>query len=351
MPTGNESAADELTRHRLALLRYEAGVTRDLVTAYEGALADVKRELAAIQRRIDSGRSTNVVGRDRLASLGADLTQRIREAQRVAALGMDARLLEVAEAEDAFHARMLPESFGVSFARVPEEAVAAMVHTPLGGGLWTDRLAADLLGAHDGIQATLARAMARGASIPNIARALRDAGAIEETYRGRLVSIARTEVQRVANSVAIATYRENDDVLSGMQWLATLDSKTCLVCAPLHNKVYRFKNAKEMAAFRQAPLHPRCRCFASPVSKSWRDIGIDVPKGARNLLTERPAEDTTFEAWLRRQPRQTQSDFFHSEPKLDAWRAGEIAMDKFSDRGRVLNLGELRARYPEAIPE
>jgi SPP1 gp7 family putative phage head morphogenesis protein len=345
----NENAFDDVTTHRLAVLRYEAGTTEALLKAYDAALRDVDREMVNLRRRILSGQSVDRRRLERLVSLGTDLAKRIRELRRVLVSTLDERLTEVAETEAAFTDQMLATRFGgASLTTVPEAAVATAVRSPIGGGIWTDRLAADLLAENDAMQAVLARALAKGASMENIAKALGEGTGIVETYRNRLVAIARTETQRVANDVALATYAENTDVLSGVQWLATLDSRTCLVCAPLHNRVWRYDALGRLPrGFSPPPRHPRCRCFASPLSRSWRDLGFDVPASRRAYFTDKPAKETTFDAWLKRQSRDVQLEVFDSEARLDAWRSGALKLSQFSDAGRVLGVGELRSRYPD----
>jgi SPP1 gp7 family putative phage head morphogenesis protein len=344
----NEEAASESIAHRLALLRYEAGTTKALLKAYDAALRDIDREMVALRKRILSGESLDQRRLTRLVALGTDLEKRIRELGRILRLTLDERLTEAAEAEAAFQESLF-KSIGASFTEAPEAAVIEAIRSPLGGNIWTDRLATDLFAEMNAIRRVLAVTQAKGSSMDDIAKALGEGTSIVETYRGRLVAIARTETQRVANTVALATYGENLDVLSGVQWLATLDSRTCLVCAPLHNRVYRYDESGRLPpSFRSPPLHPRCRCFVAPLTKSFEDIGVKVPKGMKDRLTDEPASSTTFDAWLRRQSRERQIEVFDSESRRDAWAGGRIPLDAFALGGRVLNLGELRARYPQA---
>jgi SPP1 gp7 family putative phage head morphogenesis protein len=347
--TFNEEAASETITHRLALLRYEAGVTKALLKAYDAALRDIDREMVELRRRIASGESVDTRRLTRLVSLGSDLATKIQSLERTLRLTLDERLNEAAEAEAAFQ-RSLFSGVGVSFTEAPEAAVITALRDPLGGKSWADRLREDLVAESAAIRRVLAIAQAKGSSMDDIAKALAEGTQIVETYRGRLIAIARTETQRVANTVALSTYAENLDVIGGVQWLATLDSRTCLVCAPLHNKVYLYdKNGRLPASFRAPPLHPRCRCFVSPLTRSWEDIGIKVPMAMRDRFTDEPAASTTFDAWLKRQPRSRQIEVFDSEAKRDAWARGEIPLSAFATGTRVLNLGELRARYPGAL--
>lgn len=338
----NEDVGDLVTSHRLWLLRYEAGTTQELLKAYDGAFADVTAEMDRLYAKIQAKESLDYRQLGRLGALKADLTRRIGELHRIAKVSLDQRLTEVAQAERAFVEGRLSRKIGVNLGAVPEEQVALMVASPLGGQRWTDRLAVDLVEAHTDVQRVLSQAIASGQSIPHMAAALRRGTGLVETYRGRFVSIARTEVQRVANDAAMASYALNEDVIGAVQWLATLDSRTCLLCAPRHNTVYPLKDGRAVGMERPPPLHSRCRCFLSPVVKSYDEIGVKV-KGDPKGYDGRPAEDTTFDAWLKRQDADTQRDVLGAS-RYDLWKAGKFDLSAFTENGKVLKVGELVAR-------
>lgn len=338
--TVNEDAFDVLTSHRLALLRYEGGVVRDLLRIYDRAFAEVTAELQRVRATVEAGGTVSDARIARLRLAQADLAAKIREANRVAVLTLDERLAEVGEAEADLHAGRLARTIGVAFGRVPEALVAASIRAPLGGGRWTDRLAVDLVAAHDGIRNAITEGLARGLSMPNVAAVLARTTDVQETYRNRFVAIARTEVQRVANDVALASYTENADVLDGVQWLATLDSRTCLVCAPLHAKVYPMQGGRPQGLERRPPLHPRCRCFLAPVVKPLSALVRDAKRPPADY-SGGPAVDVTFDAWLRRQPAKVQTEIL-GEERRRLWSNG-TPLGAFSDGRKVLGLGELRA--------
>lgn len=342
--TVNGDIADRLVSYRLALLRYEGGTTTRLLTAYDAAFADINGQIDGVLERIGRGEVVDVARLSVLREKSAELAEGIRQLRAKLADDLRETLAEVAEAEGAIQETIFRD-IGAGFAQVPDGQVAAAIVEPIGGGIWTDRLAADLVEANDGIQDAVARGLARGASMPEVARLLRRGTDIVETYRNRLVAIARTEVQRVANTVAWQTYQANEDVLAGVEWLATLDSRTCLVCAPLHGKTWTVADARRGGdpgmppGYRRPPLHPRCRCFLAPISKSWHALGLDPD---RRHDGEPPA-DMTFDAWLRRADAEEVAEFFGSAEREAMWRSG-TPLEAFSDRGRLLGLGELRAR-------
>ncbi|MEB9869088.1 minor capsid protein [Bacillus paranthracis] len=69
--------------------------------------------------------------------------------------------------------------------------------------------------------------------------------------------IARTETSRVYNEAASQSYR--DYGVTKVEWLATLEKRTCARCAALHGKKFKMNDVPPI------PLHPHCRCTTVPV--------------------------------------------------------------------------------------
>lgn len=73
----------------------------------------------------------------------------------------------------------------------------------------------------------------------------------------RAMVLARTELidaQRVATT---ATYLASPDVVTGWEWMATLDSRTCAACWGMHGQVFGPDVHQEG--------HQQCRCTQSPL--------------------------------------------------------------------------------------
>jgi SPP1 gp7 family putative phage head morphogenesis protein len=330
MPSINEQLFDLITSHRIALLRYEGGTVRAMLTAYDAAFKAVLSELR-------SPGSMTQAEIERLQLRANALAGEIRRLNRELGLTLDARLAEAAAAEARFQATRIGGLVGPDWVGLPEDQVLVALSTPVGG--YRAALAIDLMAAHDEVQSVIAQALARGLSMDRAATLLAASG-IVDTYRNRVVAIARTEIQRVANETALRTYARNEDVIKGVQYLATLDSRTCPICAAKHNKVYPLVNGKPVGLERIPPLHPRCRCFLAPVTKSWRELGLKEPGG----FDGEAATSTSFDKWLSRQKQAVQDDIL-GKTRATLWRAGTVPLTGFSDQGRLLNLGELRARY------
>jgi hypothetical protein len=88
----------------------------------------------------------------------------------------------------------------------------------------------------------------------------------------------RTDKEPSSNTMASRTYRDygrealadpqNSDIVKGVELLCALDEQTCLTCLELDGA----QNPPEL------PIHEGCRCVTLPVTKTFKDLGIDAPE-------------------------------------------------------------------------
>ncbi|HBT77217.1 MAG TPA: hypothetical protein DEB39_09915, partial [Planctomycetaceae bacterium] len=77
------------------------------------------------------------------------------------------------------------------------------------------------------------------------------------------------------------------DILDGIRFLATLDSKTSLICGSLDGTIW---SMEELYAVKRPPLHPHCRSILLPYIKL---------EGVEDEFGNRPAEREDFETMAR----------------------------------------------------
>ncbi len=65
-------------------------------------------------------------------------------------------------------------------------------------------------------------------------------------------ALARTMILGAANNANRKWLEANEDILAGEEWIATLDDRTCLICATLDGKVFPVGEAPDI------PAHPNC---------------------------------------------------------------------------------------------
>ncbi len=88
--------------------------------------------------------------------------------------------------------------------------------------------------------------------------------------------MARTLCAGISNQAKDQFYRDNQDIIPQVEWLDTLDGRTCPSCAGLSRKRYKTEEPHPVP-----PLHPQCRCVLLPVTE-LTDLGEDVPRAAAN---------------------------------------------------------------------
>ena len=99
---------------------------------------------------------------------------------------------------------------------------------------------------------------------------------ILHTTRKQATAMARTLCGGISNQAKDQFYRDNDDVVIGVEWLDTLDGRTCPHCAGLSRKRWKTNDPHPVP-----PLHPNCRCVLLPVTEIT-DMGEDIPRPAAN---------------------------------------------------------------------
>lgn len=106
-----------------------------------------------------------------------------------------------------------------------------------------------------------------------------------DTSRKHAESMARTICSGIANNAKDQFYQENDDVVIGVEWLDTLDSRTCARCGGLSRKRWKTKEPHPVP-----PLHFSCRCVLIPVTE-LTDLGDDAFRPAANADFDAEAKE------------------------------------------------------------
>ena len=156
-------------------------------------------------------------------------------------------------------------------------------------------------------------------------------------------TVARTATNHVSTQTRTLSMQENDDVIDGYEWVATLDSRTSLVCAARDGVIY-----KDFDKDPKPPAHFNCRSTITMVVNPEYDLarfGSEIPEGTRP--NKGPAGSRNLPAsirfgdWLHSQPRPFQEKIL-GKTRAELFRKGEFTLDKFVDsQGNVLTLREL----------
>mgnify|MGYP000393751122 FL=1 len=341
----NARLQDRAIAHAIYFQRLKTGTVRDIVGFLNAAvLPELEREIAL---RLAAGEALSASETARLEAV-RDAVRTIAfagfaEARRRIVDALEEIAVYEAEWQVATVARILPP-LNISFDAPSPATLRALVETrPFEGkvlGEWWSGVAAD---AQVRIDSVVREGIASGRTTGQIvARITGDEGVGDAPFRAlrrNAEAVVRTATQEVSTAARMETYRENDDLVKGWQFVATLDARTTLICASEDGKVY------PVGEGRPPPLHFGCRSTTVPVMKSFAELGfagIDVPAGSRASMDGEVAEKTTYDEWLRGQPRAVQDEALG--PERAALFRGGLKIERFVDAGlRPLTLDELRA--------
>jgi hypothetical protein len=161
-----------------------------------------------------------------------------------------------------------------------------------------------------------------------------------QALRNSLERHTRTMVSFLAETARDAVYRENESLFDGYKYLATLDTRTCLVCGADDGKV--FKNLDEAP---KLPRHLNDRCLYVPYIKGFEDI-----PGERAAMDGPVSDKTTYADWLKEQPASIQREIM-GPTRYAAYKNG-VPVNGFVSDGRKLTLEQLKkTEYGDKIPD
>jgi len=247
-----------------------------------------------------------------------------------------------------------PTEIIFSITQPTAEQLAAIVTTeaitlgPDGAELLDDIFKTLATGKEARIRQAIRMGMAEGESITSMVqrligtRAARFTDGILEKDRRAAEAIVRTAVNHISNKAADLTYRQNADLISGVQWVLTLDTRTCPVCVrnAQGGKPYKMDEGP------RPPVHVNDRCFMVPVLRSWKELGIDTEEfdaGSRASMDGIQAGDMQYGDWLRKYPNHAVEALGPTRAKM--FLRGEIKVENFvNNKGKMLTLSELQAK-------
>lgn len=357
MPTANEAIRDRAIRHAMYLLRVGNAEAARLLAFVDTQLlpsvvAELERRLARIDARgFDPGPRTTA----RLEALEATLRTVVRTATRAASSEFLDRMRVLAADEGLFALGVVATAAPVDLDTVvptPAALRAAALARPFEGEAikgWFEQLETTT-------QNALVRAvrigMAQGETVPEITARIRGtraagyADGILQTTRAQAEAIARSGVIHVSTQARERAYEENPDLIKGVMWVATLDSRTCPECGTRDGQTY------EVGEGPRPPIHFNCRCTTTPVLRSWKELGIslpDAPAGTRASMDGQVPDTVRFGDWLRDQPREVVEDAL-GRTRADLFLKGGLDVGDFVDaRGNLMNLDQLRRLEADAF--
>jgi SPP1 gp7 family putative phage head morphogenesis protein len=326
------------------------GILRTLSRAEKEILREAKGRLTEWRRM----RNEDVLGEIRDLTLGVrtQLSGGILEAASVAGQYSSATHSSVASLDG------LVDGFN-TVALSADQFRQFFLEAPLGGKHiqgWVE--AAFDKGMMQGIRDELNAGVLRGEGYRKLI------GRIEEGFemtRREAITLTRTYVQSANVAAQAAVYEANADIIDGVKWCATLEPGymdsgrgTCIACASLDGETWGLDEARP-----DCPLHPNCRCLLLPVTKSYRELGVDadeieeaarpytirpdqsIDAGGRRTIVEVGQHGGSYSEWFEKQSREFKLNAV-GPGRLELLEGGLKFNDLTDSKGRVLSLDELK---------
>ncbi|AEP08898.1 minor capsid protein [Micavibrio aeruginosavorus] len=344
MTTANERILDASVRHMVWLERFKASEVRKIIALLNKADAGLQKTLLdrlhkIEERGVDLGPETTKRIRDMGASIAKMRATLYDGLSDVSAEGM----VDFAEYEAEFQAVLIEKSaIGAAVIEMNRPATSqlrAIVRAqPFQGRLlkeWYSSLAqTDARRINDAVRIGIAEGQTTDQIVRRIrgTRAARYRDGVLEISRRDVDSIVRTAIAHVADRSGQYVWEANADIIKGLKWVSTLDSRTSATCRERDGRVYPVKSAPPI------PAHFRCRSRKVPY------MGETSIKGSRASAFGPVPDDWTYEQWLKRQPLSVQQEVLGVK-KAKLFRDGGLPLDRFADdTGREYTLAELKRR-------
>lgn len=266
-------------------------------------------------------------------------------------------LVEFGEAEADFEARSLEKAVvGISVtAPAVEQIKAAALARPFTGKLLKDELKGFTELESKRVDTLIRQGFFEGKTTAQIITDIR--GTKANKFKDGALNITdvsakritRTAVQHFSNVARQETWQANDDIITGYEWLSTLDSRTSGTCKALDGRIFDIGNGP------LPPAHPNCRSTTTPILDD--DIVQEDGEGNKRLVDANSSRESsegetdaneTYNSFLKKQPRSFQDEAL-GPTKAKLFRDGGLSVTKFVDRKFApLTLEQLRAKHPEA---
>lgn len=360
MPTVNQVLEDEQIAHSVSLEKYKVGVVRRIIALLNRADADLSAALSAALERLPAESFTV----ERLELLLAEVRLINMQAYAQVAQELQDDLKELAGYEadwqrDLFK-RVLPEPVQVHFpiASVSaEQTYAAAMSRPFQGRLlkdWGTEIAADRMVK---VRNAIRTGYLEGKTTDQIIRSIRGtraagyADGFLERPRKDLASVVRTAVSHTATTARQEFNKANEEILKADKWVSTLDNKTSPMCRirdQLQYAVTTHKPIGHKVPWLQGPgkIHWCCRSTSSPVTKSWKELGIpldEMTPSQRASMDGQVPGDTNYSEWLNRQSDARKIEVL-GPARYQLLKEGKELEDFYTPTGEWMTLDQMKER-------
>lgn len=354
----NEFLRDFSLRHRLGLDRTAGSIRNDALELLNQSDQDIQERL---QTRLQRGMSEGTVRTKQLRKLQSDIKQINREVMGDVDKKLKQRLRELAiseaEMQKSTIASRIPVDVGMSIPQ-SNQLKAIVDSQPFEGNTlsqWTSKVTRDRT---ENIVNEVRKGMIEGDSNQEIVsrvmgtRQFANKDGVLDKSRRNVAAITRTAVTKVTDTASEMTYRQNSRVIQGVQYVATLDSRTTIICSTLDSREFNIGQGP------RPPQHFGCRSTTAPLTKSWQDMGIsrqELSHSTRASMNGQVPEGKTMRDFID-SPNGPGAEDILGSTRAELWRNSDLDFQDFLRGGiktnnEVMTINELRKQHSEAFKQ
>ena len=361
MTTVNDIALDQITGHSVDLLRVDAGLREKILDALNVLEENLVKKLEKAKLHEVKKTATQ---RKRLEKLLSQTKKTISTAYNDIDKIEDKELIDLARVAEKQAVRTINTAIKASTLSVgmSKEMLESIGKDTLITGApskeWWQRQSQTF---ESTFKDTVRQGLLSGKPTAEIVRELMGTktarykdGKLEPRRRGA-EALVRTSVQVVANEARMQTYENNNDIVKGIEWVSTLDSRTSPICRVLDGLMWdnERKPINHSKSFPGATAHWNCRSTQVPILKSWEELGAkkkfkEIPEGTRASMDGQVSAKEGYEDWLIRQGKEKGEKFqkdILGKGKWELWKAGKVGFTDLVDQtGNSVSLEVLREK-------
>jgi len=333
----SDKIADKVTAHSIDLERAAAAsaievsaILNDLADEIVADLSNGVKEFTPRQKK-------------RLQALLVSTREAIRSAYRDIKSTHKNNLIDLGTIESTFAVSSLNTAVGASLVAVKHTRaqLGALVTGSLIEGApvqdWWAKEAGDMFHR---FSTQMRMGILRGETINDLVKRVTGPSGVMPITDRRAKALVRTSFQSIANAVRLDTYRQNADVIKGLQALVTLDLRTSTICQARSSSSWDMEGNPLNGTKERFPGHPpwhfNCRTTLIPITKSWKELGVKKDVEEFSIKTQQSmdgkvAGDLTYEQWLRSKPKKAQIEAL-GRGKWGLWTDGKLTLPQMLDQ-------------------
>ena len=319
---------------------------RALLSLYEKKLdTDLTKVMSSHKKRLVNSAIKN--GNKSVNALNRALTLETRKTYRKIYRNGITELKALAGTSSKFHNNTLKQSLG--------KVYRSKVYTGLkvndliinSAGTYSEQIASISLSQQRRIKDVVRKGMIDNLAVNKIAKNVGDS---IDLPSAQLKTLSRTAITETSSNVSNATYKLNEDVIDGYQYVATLDSRTSMICGRLDGKVFRLNDARGV----RPPQHFNCRSTTVPIVKSYEDIRDTnspriskrrlkrISKSKRASFNGQVPSETNFEQFLSTQTNDFKLAVLGNQQRVSIFNMGQLKFSQFSTKdGQLVSVSKL----------